>query len=67
MEINFIFLNGKTIYCKESIFRELFYRFRVIRINIPEGLIYEFNEMFLQSFWKNKPGGRANAAKDKQT
>lgn len=32
---------------KESILPESFYRFSVIQINIPEGFIYEFNEMFL--------------------
>lgn len=51
---------------QKSILPKLFYRFSVIQINIPEGLIYEFNEMFLQAFWKNKLGGRANTAKDEQ-
>lgn len=51
---------------KKSILPESFYRFSVIQINIPEGLIYGFNEMFLQSFWKNKLGGRVNVVKDGQ-
>ena len=51
---------------KMSILPKLFYRMNVIQINIPEELIYESNEIFLQLFWKNKLGGRAKAAKDKQ-
>lgn len=51
---------------KESILPKSLYRFSVIQINIPEGFVYEFNEMFLQSFWKNKLGGSVNTPKDEQ-
>ena len=51
---------------KMSILPKLFYRMNVNQINIPEELIYESHEIFLQLFQKNKLGGRAEAAKDKQ-
>lgn len=37
---------GRLYTVKKSILPESFYRFSVIQINIPEGLIYKFNEMF---------------------
>lgn len=70
-------LNGETfhspewrdcifVFVKQSILSKFSYRFNVIHINIPEVLIYEFNKMFSQLFWKNKLERRTKIPKEEQ-